>query len=292
MLPSRRLWQDWRDQVIFLGPALICFASIVLIPFLMGFYYSFTKWNGISAEPAFNGLTNFAALFADSNFLMAFLFTGAFTVVVVVSANAIAFLLALVLQGALRARNAFRAVFFLPNVISGFFLGFIWQFIFIRVFAGLGESTGIEIFLWPWLGSQETGFLAMVIVQVWQLAGYLMVIYIAGLASVPKELLESCRIDGADGWISMTRVTIPMIMPAITVAVFLATNTAFKVFDLNYSLTRGNFDTRSVALDIYSEGFTSFNYGLGTAKAFVFFLVVATITLVQTTISKRKEVQA
>jgi raffinose/stachyose/melibiose transport system permease protein len=279
-------------QALFLGPALACFGLIVVVPFFMGFYYAFTKWNGVSDVVTFNGLTNFQALLADGNYLGSFAFTALFTVFVVVLGNLLAFALAWLLTQALKARNLFRAVFFIPNVISGFFLGFIWQFIFIKVFANIGGMVDFFIFNLPWLGTRETGFAAMVIVQLWQISGYLMVIYIAGITAVPKELLESATIDGAGHWSTLRNVTLPMIMPAITVSVFLSINTAFKVFDINYSLTSGNFDTRSVALDIYREGFTAFNYGLGAAKALVFFLVVAAITIVQTSLTKRREVAA
>jgi raffinose/stachyose/melibiose transport system permease protein len=147
------------------------------------------------------------------------------------------------------------------------------------------------LFNLPWLGTHETGFWATVIVQLWQMSGYLMVIYIAGLSSVPRELLESSKIDGANWLQTLRHLKLPMIMPSITISLFLSISSAFKMFDLNFSLTKGNFDTRGLALDIYNEAFVSNNYGLGTAKAVFFFVIVAAITIIQTVVTKRKEVE-
>lgn len=279
-------------QTVFLGPALLFFITIVIVPFLMGIGYSLTQWNGISSKATFIGLKNFSALLSDEYFIKSFWFTARFSVTAVVLGNLLAFILALLLTSAMKTKNIFRAVFFLPNVISGFILGFIWQFIFVKVFAGIGELVNIGFFQLPWLGTPQTGFWATVIVQLWQMSGYLMLIYIAGLSSVPEELIESTRIDGANYWQVLKYLKIPMIMPSITISLFLSINSAFKMFDLNFSLTHGNFDTRGLAFDIYTEAFTNNNYGLGTAKALFFCVVVAVITIVQTIYTKRKEIDA
>lgn len=283
---------NFLQQTVFIGPALLFFTIVVLVPFIMGVGYSFTRWNGVNAKVTFNGIDNFIAIFSDENFIKAFWFTVRFSITAVVLGNSLAFILALLLTTAMKMKNIFRAVFFLPNVISGFILGFIWQFIFIKVFAEIGDSLNISFFQLPWLGTSGTGFWATVIVQIWQMSGYLMIIYIAGLSSVPKELVESTKIDGANYWQVIKNLTIPMIMPSITISLFLSINSAFKVFDLNFSLTHGNFDTRGLAFDIYTEAFTNNNYGLGTAKAIVFCVVVATITILQTIYTKKKEIDA
>ncbi len=290
-MSRKKLLDNMLHQIIFLGPALVFFVIFVLVPFITGMYYSFTSWNGVSDEAPLVGLRNFAMIFQDDNFLKAFGFTTRFTLVSVVLVNVCALSLALMLSGELRLRNVFRSVFFLPNVISGLILGFIWQFIFVKVFTAIGEATELWLFGLPWLGTEATGFWATVIVQVWQMAGYLMVIYIAGINSVPRDLVEASTIDGANSLQVFRNVTLPLIMPAMTVSLFMSINSSFKLFDLNYSLTGGNFDTRSVALDIYREAFQSNNYGLGSAKALVFFLAVALITTLQTVYTKRKEVQ-
>lgn len=297
LLPKRvgtikKISKDRLLAVIFLGPALICFLIIVIIPFIMGIYYSMTSWNGVSDKITFVGFKNFIRIFKDENFINSFIFTFKYSIANVIIANVLAFLFALILTAPLKFRNALRTIFFLPNVISGLLLGFIWQFIFINGFTTIGEITGFSIFQLPWLGNYITGFWATVIVSVWQLTGYLMVIYIAGLTNVPRDLIEAAVIDGASRLQTLKSVTLPMIMSSITVCLFLSIAQSFKLFDLNFSLTHGAFDTRSIAFDIYSEAFTNSNFGLGTAKALVFFVVVATITILQVRTTKKREVQS
>ncbi len=289
---SNKTIRNLMQQTIFIGPALFFFTCMVLIPFCMGMVYAFTRWDGVSSNVVFNGITNFKTIFSDEIFIKSFWFTSKFAATAVILANLLAFVLAMMLTVALKLKNVYRAIFFIPNVISGFILGFIWQFIFVRVFAAIGELTNIGFFQLPWLGTAATGFWATVMVQLWQLSGYLMVIYIAGLTSVPKDLVESTMIDGANWRQTLRHLTIPMIMPSISVCLFLSISSTFKLFDLNYSLTRGNFDTRSMALDVYNEAFLSNNYGLGTAKALVFCIIVATFTIIQAIYTKKKEVVA
>ncbi|HUC92493.1 MAG TPA: sugar ABC transporter permease [Paenibacillus sp.] len=285
---------EWLQQIVFTGPATLAFAIIVVLPFFMGMYYSFTDWNGVAGNPTFVGLDNFKALLADDNFRTSFGFTARFTAVAVVLTNAVAFLLALLLTQRLKTRNMLRTLFFLPNVIGGLLLGFIWQFIFVKGFAAIGGLTGIPFFNLPWLGDEATAFWGVVIVSVWSGAGYLMVIYIAALINVPADLTEAAEIDGATAWQRLRHIIVPLIMPAVTISLFLALSWSFKTFDVILSLTGGGpfASTRSVALDIYLEAFTNNRYGLGTAKAFVFFLIVAAITTLQVWITKKREVQA
>ncbi|MBU7320098.1 carbohydrate ABC transporter permease [Paenibacillus oleatilyticus] len=282
------------QQTVFVGPAFLFFSLIVLVPFLMSMYYSFTEWNGVTSNVKWIGLDNFKQILTtDKDFHKAFWFTTRFTVTNVILANLLGFGLALLLSQALKTRNVLRTVFFLPNVIGGLLLGFIWQFIFIKGFSTIGELTQIAFFQLPWLGDAPTAFWGLIIVSVWQTAGYLMVIYIAGLANVPKELTEAATIDGATRWQALRHITIPMIMPSVTVCLFLTISWAFKMYDLNVSLTQGGpfNSTQSVALNIYEEAFRNNRYGLGTAKAFIFFIVVALITLVQVSLTKKKEVE-
>lgn len=282
------------QQTVFVGPAFLFFSLIVLVPFLMSMYYSFTEWNGVTSNVKWIGLDNFKQILTtDKDFHKAFWFTTRFTVTNVILANLLGFGLALLLSQALKTRNVLRTVFFLPNVIGGLLLGFIWQFIFIKGFSTIGELTQIAFFQLPWLGDAPTAFWGLIIVSVWQTAGYLMVIYIAGLANVPKELTEAATIDGATRWQALRHITIPMIMPSVTVCLFLTISWAFKMYDLNVSLTQGGpfNSTQSVALNIYEEAFRNNRYGLGTAKAFIFFIVVALITLIQVSLTKKKEVE-
>ncbi len=296
MIQTRRQQaSQWLQQLYLLGPALLFFTVIVLIPFVMGMYYSFTDWNGVSNEVTWVGLNNFATIFTgDEGFRNAFVFTLKFTVTAVILTNLLGFVLALLLTRPLRTRNALRTIFFLPNVIGGLLLGFIWQFIFTKGFAAVGDATGIGFFNLPWLGDASTGFWGVVIVSVWQGAGYLMVIYIAGLINIPGELMEAADIDGAGFGQKLKNIIVPLIMPAVTVCLFLTLSNSFKVFDVVYSLTRGGpyNSTEPVTMDIYFEAFTNNRMGLGAAKALLFFVIVAAITMLQVMLTKRKEVQS
>ncbi|MFD7524096.1 carbohydrate ABC transporter permease [Paenibacillus chitinolyticus] len=286
---------QWGQQLFFLGPAVLFFTLIIIIPFLLGMYYSFTNWNGVSGEVSWVGFDNFKRIFTqDQDFWSAFWFTVRFTIVGVVLSNLVGFVLAYLLTRPLKTRNFLRTIFFMPNVIGGLLLGFIWQFIFVKGFSAIGEMTGISFFNLPWLGDSTTAFWGIIIVFVWQTAGYLMVIYIAAFSNVPKDVIEAAQIDGATQGQVLRSIMIPLIMSAVTVCLFLAISWTFKMFDLNLSLTKGGpfRSTESVAMNIYSEAFQNNRYGLGTAKALVFFIVVAVITWLQVRFTKSKEVEA
>ncbi|MFS0837110.1 carbohydrate ABC transporter permease [Paenibacillus sp. 1P03SA] len=286
---------QWAQQLFFLGPAVLFFTLIIIIPFLLGMYYSFTNWNGVSGEVSWVGFDNFKRIFTgDQDFWSAFWFTVRFTIVGVVLSNLVGFVLAYLLTRPLKTRNFLRTIFFMPNVIGGLLLGFIWQFIFVKGFSAIGQMTGIGFFNLPWLGDSMTAFWGIVIVFVWQTAGYLMVIYIAAFSNVPKDVIEAAQIDGATQGQVLRSIMIPLIMSAVTVCLFLAISWTFKMFDLNLSLTKGGpfRSTESVAMNIYSEAFQNNRYGLGTAKALVFFIVVAVITWLQVRFTKSKEVEA
>lgn len=279
----------------FVGPALIFFLVIQIIPFLMGIYYSFTSWNGVSSVVEWVGLENYIKIFKnDPKFFDSFIFTTKFMLASVIISNLLGFGLALLLNAALKSRNLLRTVFFIPNVIGGLLLGFIWQFIFVKGFAAIGNLTDLSVFKLPWLGDETTAFWGIVIVFAWQISGYMMVIYIAALQGVDQTLLEAARIDGASSWTLLTKIIIPLILPAFTICFFLTISMAFKIFDLNISLTGGGpfNSTQSVAINIYQEAFQNNRYGLGTAKSILFFLVVAIFTTAQVMMTKKREVEA
>lgn len=279
----------------FVGPALIFFLTIQIVPFIMGIYYSFTSWNGISSTVEWVGFENYIKLFTDDpKFFDSFVFTTKFMFTAVFISNIIGFSFALLLNEALKTKNILRTVFFIPNVIGGLLLGFIWQFIFIKGFASIGNITNIGFFQQPWLGDEKTAFWGIVIVFAWQISGYMMVIYIAALQGLDRSLLEAAKIDGASGFRMLTKIIIPLILPAFTICFFLTISMAFKIFDLNISLTGGGpfNSTESVAINIYQEAFTNNRYGLGTAKSILFFLVVAIFTTVQVIFTKKREVEA
>ncbi|MFD2115547.1 carbohydrate ABC transporter permease [Paenibacillus yanchengensis] len=278
-----------------MGPATLFFIIIVVIPFLMSIYYGFTSWNGVTSEVTFVGFSNYKyILFEDSAFSNSFWFTAKYMLATLILINLVGFLLALLLTQPLKTRNVLRTIFFMPNVIGGLLLGFIWSFIFVKGFAAVGDWTNIGFFLLPWLGTEATAFWGIVIVSVWQLSGYVMIIYIAALVNVPSELVEAAKIDGATKWQMLKSILLPLIMPAITVCLFLTISWGFKVFDINLSLTKGGpfGSTESVALNIYNEAFRNNRFGIGTAKALIFFIVVAIITMTQVYLTKRKEVES
>lgn len=287
---------DWAQQIVFLGPCLLFFVIIVLVPFALGFYYAFTDWNGLDLDKAvWTGADNWRKIFMnDDKFWESLIFTLKFTVISVIFSNILALSLALILTRSLKTRKVLRTVFFMPNVIGGILLGYIWQFIFTKGFSTIGELTGLSFFQLPWLGTPSTGFWGLIIVFVWQTAGYMMVIYIAALAGTPKDLIEAAQIDGARPHQILRKIYIPLIMPAITICLFLTTSNAFKMFDLNLSLTKGGpgTSTQSLAYNIYAEALINNRYGLGTAKALLFFLAVSAITIAQVWVTKRKEVSA
>ncbi len=287
--------QNGLGDLLFVGPAFLIFSIIVLLSFLMGIYYSFTEWNGVNKEAIWVGLRNYISIFnGDEQAVASALFTMKFTVVSVIISNIIAFSLALVLTLPLKAATAMRTIFFLPNVIGGIILGFVWRFIFVNSFSSLGSITSFDFFQLPWLGSPATGFWGAVIVFIWQRTGYLMVIYIASIVGINEELLEAARIDGVNPLQMLFRIIIPLTVPAFTICLFLVLSWTTKMFDVIFSLTNGGpfGSTETIAMNIYSEAFQYNNYGIGSAKAVLFFLIVGTITTLQVLLTKRLEVEA
>ena len=286
-------WRNIFSELLFVGPMALIFMIFVVIPFILGVNYSFTSWNGVSSQVDYTGFENYINVLQDTKFLKAVWFTSRFTLLSVVLSNMIALGLALLLTQKIKGTKIFRVIFFLPNVISGLLLGFIWQFIFVKGFAALGEVFQIEFFQLPWLGTEATAFWALVIVTIWRTSGYLMIIYVATILNVPTELKEAAVIDGATSAQYTRYVMFPMIKSAFTVCIFLAISWAFKMFDLNFSLTKGGpfNSTVSMALDIYNEAFKLNRYGLGSAKAIIFFVLVALISLIQVKLTKRNEVE-
>ncbi|MDR4318362.1 sugar ABC transporter permease [Niallia circulans] len=292
---KKKNWKEAGLFSLFVGPVFIAFTIVVLVPFFSGIYYSFTDWNGITGEIKWVGLDNFKYIFTDDKqFLQSFKLTAVYTVVAIILTNAIGFSLALLVTQKLKSSNLLRTVFFMPNLLGGLLLGFIWQFIFIRGFASIGELTGIPLFELAWLGDKNTAFWGIVIVSVWQGAGYIMLIYIAALQNIPKELIEAAKMDGANRFQVLRNIKVPLVAPAVTICLFLTTASSFKIFDANLSLTNGGpfKSTEMLALNIYTEAFVNNRYGIGEAKALIFFIVVAAISILQVTLTKRKEVES
>ncbi|SDF59108.1 raffinose/stachyose/melibiose transport system permease protein [Fontibacillus panacisegetis] len=280
---------------IFTLPILISIIAVFYYPFIMTIRYSLTKWNGISKHPKFIGLDNFKQIFlGDTNFTNAAWFTVKYAILYIVLVNVIAILLALVLDMKLKTTAWLRAAFFIPYILSLVIVGFIWKFIFMQGFESLGESTGWGIFDLSWLGDPNLAFISILLVSIWQSVGFYMVIYIAGLQSVPDDLKEAATVDGAGPFRRFFSITLPLLAPSITISVFMALTNSIKVFDVILSLTGGGpgGTTYSVAYDIYRDTFQNNLYGYGTAKALILFVAVLIITVIQLTIFKRKEVEA
>ena len=225
-----------KDFCIFALPGLFCFLAVVIVPFLYGVYLTLTDWNGVSSVKNFVGLKNFAAMAKDAQFWSSLVLTFKYVIAVVVLVNVLAFLIAYLLTRGFKGQNFFRAGFFTPNLIGGIVLGYIWQFVFSRVFVSIGEATDWNLFEISWLSKPNTAFAAMVLVTVWQLSGYMILIYVAGFTGLDTEVMEAASIDGASGWKKMKNIILPLMMPSITICLFLTLSRAFMVYDVNLSL--------------------------------------------------------
>ena len=271
--------------VVFTVPTIIAFAFAFVVPFVMGVYLSFCKFNTVK-NAKWVGLENYIKMFeGKQGFLYSLGFTTLFTIVAILTINVFAFGIALLLTRKMKGTNLFRTVFFMPNLIGGIVLGYTWQQM-INAVVFKYETTIVS--------NAKFGFWGLVLLMNWLMIGYMMIIYIAGLQNVPTELIEAAKIDGATSWQTLFKVTIPMVMPSITICMFLTLSNSFKLFDQNLALTAGApmNKTRMLALNIYDTfyGKTSFE-GVGQAKAVIFFLIVALIALVQLRATRSKEVQ-
>lgn len=283
-----------KDFCIFALPGLFCFLVVVMVPFVYGIYLTLTDWNGVSSVKNFVGLSNFAAVMRDAQFWKSLLLTFKYVIAVVVLVNVIAFLLAYILTRGIKGQNFFRAGFFTPNLIGGIVLGYIWQFVFSRVFVSIGETTGWSLFEISWLSTPNKAFAALVLVSVWQLAGYMILIYVAGFMGLSEDVLEAASIDGASGWVKMKNIILPLMMSSVTICLFLTLSRAFMVYDVNLSLTGGApyGTTEMAAMHVYEKAFTSRQFGVGQAEAFILFIIVACISGIQVYTTKKREVEA
>ena len=269
------------ESVLYTIPAIVLVCVVFYIPFVMGGYYSLTKWNGIAKEPVFIGFKNYMTLFeSSSGFLTSLGFTARYTILFMILANVFALAIAVALTKKIVGVSVFRSMFFIPYIMSMTIVGFIWKFIFSQGFAVLYEKTSLEFLNWSWLGSGKLALYSVVFVGVWQALGFYIVLYIAGLQAVPTDVLEAATIDGANGVNKFFRVTLPLLKPSIITCVFMSLTNSLKVFDIILALTKGGpgESTYSATMDIYREAFQKNNYGLGSAKAIVFFVIVLVIT--------------
>jgi raffinose/stachyose/melibiose transport system permease protein len=285
---------------IFLFPLLFTFAITVIIPLVLGIFYSTTDWNGVRMT-GFVGLSNYIAMFKEPSFLWSLLITVLFVVVNMILVNVIGFCLALLCTSRLKGVGFFRAAYFLPNLIGGIVLGYIWQFVFNNVLVKITASAfGMQNSL---LASTGPAFAAIIVVYIWQYAGYIMLIYVTGLTTIPGDVLEAAAIDGAGAIQTLFQIKLPMIASTVTICTFLTLTSAFKQFDVNMALTNGsgsvaNFmgnyltnGTQMLALNIYNTAISKNSYALGQAKAVLFFIILACVSIIQVRVSNSKEVE-
>ncbi|HCI59674.1 carbohydrate ABC transporter permease [uncultured Ruminococcus sp.] len=265
-------------------PTVVAFLISFLIPFIMGIYLSFCKFKTVK-NAKWVGFDNYLKAFANEDFINALWFTVKFTIVSVITINILAFLFAMLLTKALRGTNVFRTIFFMPNLIGGIVLGYIWLMIINGVLHYFNATITTDA---------SYGFWGLVILMNWQLIGYMMIIYISGIQNISPDLIEAAQIDGANSVQRLFHITIPQVMPSITICLFLTLTNSFKLFDQNYALTAGapGKSTQMLALDIYNTFYGRVGWqGVGQAKAVIFFLIVAAIALTQLFLTRRKEVE-
>ena len=292
MLITRK-WDKWKLILLFFCPAVLIWMTTMLIPFLYGIFISFTKWDGIADNYTIIGLANYEKVFNTSKFWLSLQRTGIYTVGTVVLSNVVSLILGLLLTSSLKGRNAFRTAIYVPNVVGGVAMGYIWQYIFNYGFTKIGQQLGSAYFSTSMLSDPNKAMIALVVVSSWQLSAYLMIIYVAGFTNVPTELVEAARVDGANAWRVFWHVRMPMIRPSVTICLFLAIVRSFMVFEINLSLTDGGpfNSTEMIALRIYNTAYVSLKFGNAQAQAVILFVIVAFISVLQAYFTQKREVQ-
>ena len=282
-----------KQYLMFGGVGTALFCAVVIVPFIYGIYLTFTSWDGVSPNKPFVGVANYVAAFADHDYWLAMGRTVIYSVFAVVLINVLAFAMAYLVTSGVKGQNFFRAGFFIPNLIGGIVLGYVWKFVFNRAFVAIGTAI---------VGHETTSLLAtpsgamfcMIFASVWQYAGYMMLIYVAGFMSVSDSFKEAAMIDGCTPSQAMRNVTIPLMRSSFVQCIFLSITRCFVVYDVNLSLTNGNPYGQSVmaAMHVYNTAFTYKNYGMGQAEALILFVVCAVIGITQVMIGKKGEVEA
>lgn len=269
---------------VFVLPTLAAFTIVFAVPFILGLGLSFTEFTTV-LDAKWVAFENYIKSFSNRDFLNALWFTVKFAVVSVITINVISFALASLLTKGLRGTNIFRTVFFMPNLIGGIVLGYIWQLIINGILQNIGVTITYDA---------KYGFWGLVVMMNWQLIGYMMIIYIAGIQNIPSDLQDASKVDGASRWQTLRHVTIPLVMPSVTICLFLTITNSFKLFDQNLALTAGapSKQTAMLALDIYNTFYGKIGWeGVGQAKAVIFFIIVAAISFAQLILTRKKEVE-
>lgn len=285
-----------KRYLLLILPAFILYTFTLVIPLLGGtFPNALTNWNLMKGTKQFVGLDNYIRLLQDKNFQQAIVFTLILGIVTIIFTNVLAFITAFFLSEKIFGGSISRAMFFLPNIISGVMVSYVWYFIFTRAIPDVGKMLSNHFLSnISWFGTPGWAFAATTIVSVWQGTGFLMILYIAGLQTIPKDVLEAAKLDGCVGIKKIAYIELPLLMTTVTVNLFVSIANSFKAFDIPFALTGGGpgGSTQTIALDIYNDAFGSFRYGYASAKSVILFLMVAAVTLVQLWITRKKEVQA
>ncbi len=282
-----------KQYLMFGGVGTALFLCVVIVPFVYGLYLTLTSWDGVSLTKPFVGLANFAAAFQDKDYWSAMGRTVIYSVFAVVLINIVAFALAYLVTSGVKGQNFFRAGFFVPNLIGGIVLGYVWKFVFNRAFVAIAKAAG-NAAAGSLLATPNGAMFCLIVVSVWQYAGYMMLIYVAGFMSVSKDVQEASLIDGCTPSQAMKNVTIPLMRSSFVQCIFLSITRCFVVYDVNLSLTKGEPFGSSVlaAMHVYNQAFTYKNYGLGQAEALILFLVCAIVGVTQVMVGKKGEVEA
>ena len=287
-------------NILFIAPCLFAFTMIIVIPFGFGLYYSLTDWNGVRDSVKFVGLANFKYLFTAPDFLYSFLITIGFTLINIVSVNVVGFILSLLVTSKVRFRNFYRAGFFVPYLIGGIVLGYIWQFILNNALVLLGNKLSLGFLQSSFLSRPNTVIWVMSFVNTWQYAGYIMLIFVAAIQGIPSSFLEAANVDGASYFTRIFRILIPMMAHAFTISLFLTLTSSFKQFDMNFTLTNGGPATRFLGSPIKASQLLAMNIfdtaaanrmAEAQAKAVILFLALVIVSLIQVNMNKCREVE-
>jgi raffinose/stachyose/melibiose transport system permease protein len=283
-----------KQYIMFAGLSTLIFAAVVIVPFIYGLYLTFTSWDGVSKTKPFVGFENYISTFQDTAYWQAIGRTLIYSIIAVILVNVVAFILAYLVTSGVKGQNFFRAGFFIPNLIGGIVLGYVWKFVFNRAFVALGKSLSIGFLSTSWLATTNGAMLCLIIVSVWQYAGYMMLIYVAGFMSVSNDVLEAAKIDGCTDFQTILHISVPLMVSSFVQCLFLTVTRCFMVYDVNLSLTNGEPFNSSVmaAMHVYNQAFTYKNYGTGQAEALVLFVICAVVGILQVYVGKKAEVSA
>jgi raffinose/stachyose/melibiose transport system permease protein len=280
--------------VLYTLPALIVYITFKLSPAISGIFYAMTNWNGINKTYDFVGFANFIEIFGDVYFWHSIRFTTQYVAVLLLAANTLALVLAITIESRKKSRGIYRTLFYLPNMISMIIGGYMWRFIFTKVLYYMADNWGWKLLDQSWVGDTRFAFLSIIIVASWGSTGFLMIIYMAGLQGIPREIKEAALIDGAGRGQSFWFIILPMLRASLTICIFWTLSSAYQVFDVIFSLTGGGPGraTQSAAVNIYEEAFRgNIRYGYATAKSTVLFIIVLVITVIQLGLMKKREVE-